>query len=137
MSNGEGDRPDEGQHAPTEDELRAAYEEEIRKVRVEHVLLEQVVTLVNLGMRRTGLAPGTETERDAGQVRLAVESIRALLPLLEQSAPQQIGADPGGPLATAAGVRQDRRGSGCAGSGAARRRGFRGASTRGGVAEGG
>jgi hypothetical protein len=91
MSTGEGNRMGEGQRAPTEEELRAAYEEEIRKVRVEHVLLEQVVTLVNLGMRRTGLAPGTEPERDPEQVRLAVESIRALLPLLEQSAPQQIG----------------------------------------------
>jgi hypothetical protein len=91
MSTGEGNRMGEGQRAPTEEELRTAYEEEIRKVRVEHVLLEQVVTLVNLGMRRTGLAPGTEPERDPEQVRLAVESIRALLPLLEQSAPQQIG----------------------------------------------
>lgn len=74
---------------PTEEELRAAYEEQIRQVRVEHVLLENVVTLANLGMRRTGLAPGTEGERDPEQVRLAIESIRALLPALEQSAPQQ------------------------------------------------
>jgi hypothetical protein len=76
---------------PTEEELRAAYEEELKKIRVEHVLLEQIVTLVNLGMRRTGLAPGTETERDTGQVRLAIESIRALLPLVEQTAPAQVG----------------------------------------------
>ena len=48
----------------SEEELRAAYEAEIKKIRVEQVLLEQVVTLVNLGMRRTGLAPGTEDERD-------------------------------------------------------------------------
>ena len=48
---------------PSEEELRAAYEAEIKKVRVEHVLLEHVVTLVNLGMRRTGMAPGTEDER--------------------------------------------------------------------------
>jgi hypothetical protein len=75
---------------PTEQELRAAYEAEIKKIRVEHVLLEHVVTLVNLGMRRTGLAPGTEAERDPGQVRVAIEAIRAVLPLLEQSAPQQI-----------------------------------------------
>jgi hypothetical protein len=74
---------------PTEEELRAAYEAEIKKIRVEHVLLEQIVTLVNLGMRRTGLAPGTEPERDQGQVQLAIESIRALLPLVEQAAPQQ------------------------------------------------
>jgi hypothetical protein len=77
---------------PSEEELRAAYEEEIKKIRVEQVVLEQVVSLVNLGMRRTGLAPGTEGERDQGQVRLAIEAIRALMPLIEQFAPQQ--ADP-------------------------------------------
>jgi hypothetical protein len=79
----------EGQ--PTEEELRAAYEAEIKKVRIEHVLLEHVVSLINLGMRRTGLAPGTEDERDPAQVRLAIEAIRVTLPLLEQVAPQQVG----------------------------------------------
>src|SRR5438270_13931782 len=77
---------------PTEEELRAAYETEIKKLRVEHVVLENVVTLANLGMRRTGLAPGTEDERDPEQVRMAVESIRALMPVVEQTAPQQAGA---------------------------------------------
>jgi hypothetical protein len=80
-----------GGQPPTEEELRSAYEAEIKKIRVEHMLLEHVVTLVNLGMRRTGMAPGTESERDPGQVRLAIEAIRAVMPLLEQSAPQQIG----------------------------------------------
>jgi hypothetical protein len=79
------------QGQPSEEELRAAYEAEIKKVRVEHVLVEHVVTLVNLGMRRTGLSPGTEDERDIGQVRLAIEAIRAVLPLLEQVAPAQAG----------------------------------------------
>jgi hypothetical protein len=77
---------------PTEAELRAAYEAEIKKIRIEQVLLEQVVYLANLGMRRTGLAPGTEGERDPAQVRLAIEAIRALMPLVEQFAPRQ--ADP-------------------------------------------
>jgi hypothetical protein len=75
---------------PSEEELRAAYEAEIKQIRVEHVLLEHVVTVVNLGMRRTGLAPGTESERDPGQVRMAIEAIRTLLPLLEQALPQQV-----------------------------------------------
>jgi len=79
----------EGQ--PSEEELRAAYEAEIKKIRVEHVLLEQVVSVINLGMRRTGLAPGTEGERDPEQVRLAIETVRALLPLIEQVAPRQVG----------------------------------------------
>jgi hypothetical protein len=77
---------------PTEEELRTAYEAQVKKIRVEHVVLENVVTLANLGMRRTGLAPGTEEERDPEQVRLAIESIRAQLPLIEQVAPQQAGA---------------------------------------------
>jgi hypothetical protein len=76
---------------PTEDELRAAYEAEIKKVRVDHILLDQVVSLINLGMRRTGLSPGTEDERDLDQVHLAIESVRALLPLIEQVAPPQAG----------------------------------------------
>jgi hypothetical protein len=51
-----------------------------------------VVTLANLGMRRTGLAPGTEEERDPEQVRMAIESIRALMPIVEPVAPEQAGA---------------------------------------------
>jgi hypothetical protein len=74
---------------PTEEELRAAYEAEIKKIRVEQILLDQVVSLVNLGMRRTGLSPGTEDERDLGQVRMSIEAVRALLPLIEQAAPPQ------------------------------------------------
>jgi hypothetical protein len=74
---------------PSEDELRAAYEAEIKKIRVEQILLDQVVSLINLGMRRTGLSPGTEDERDLDQVRLSIESVRALLPLIEQAAAPQ------------------------------------------------
>lgn len=83
-----GDIPDPSQLS--EEQLRAAYEQEIKRVRVEHVLLENIVTVVNLGMRRTGLMPGTEDERDLDQVQLAIESVRALMPQLEQIAPQQV-----------------------------------------------
>ena len=77
---------------PTEEELQAAYEAELKRLRVEHVLLDNVAMLANLGMRRTGLAPGTEDERDVAQVRLAIESLRALMPVLEQAAPSQAAA---------------------------------------------
>ena len=76
--------------ALSEEQLRAAYEQEIKRVRVDQVLLENVVTMVNLGMRRTGLVPGTEDERDLAQVQLAIESVRALMPQIEQVAPQQL-----------------------------------------------
>jgi hypothetical protein len=78
---------------PSEEELRAAYEAEIKKIRVEQILLEQLVTLINLGMRRTGLQPGTEDERDPVQVRVAIEGVRALLPLVEDGVgTEQTGA---------------------------------------------
>jgi hypothetical protein len=77
---------------PSEEELRAAYEAELKRLRVEHVLLDNVAALVNLGMRRTGLIAGTEEERDPSQVRLAIEGVRALMPVLEQVAPTQVGA---------------------------------------------
>ena len=85
------DPSSEASREPTEEELRSAYEEQVKRIRVEHIVLEHVVTLINLGMRRSGLTPGTEDERDPEQVRLAIESVRALLPLLEQAAPQQTG----------------------------------------------
>ncbi len=83
-----GDIPN-GPEQLSEEQLRAAYEQEIKRVRVDQVLLENVVTVINLGMRRTGLMPGTEDERDLGQVQLAIESVRALMPQLEQVAPEQ------------------------------------------------
>ncbi|HLY51081.1 MAG TPA: hypothetical protein VKR21_17955 [Solirubrobacteraceae bacterium] len=92
MSASEPQDPIQEAREPTEEELRAAYEAQVKKLRVEHVVLENVVTLANLGMRRTGLAPGTEDERDLGQVRMAIESIRVLLPMVEEAAPQQVGA---------------------------------------------
>jgi|SRR5947209_16403475 len=82
---------DPGGRAPTEEELRAAYDAQLSKLRVEHIVLDNVVMLINLGMRRTGLAPGTESERDPAQVRLAIESVRALLPQIEAIAPDEIG----------------------------------------------
>ena len=69
--------------APTEEELRAAYEAELKRLRVDDIIVQTLVSLVNLGGRRAGLVPGAEDERDLGQVRLAIEGVRALLPLVE------------------------------------------------------
>jgi hypothetical protein len=72
-----------GGRPPTEEELRAAYEEQIKKLRVEDVVLQTVVSLLNLGARKAGLAPGTDDERDPAQLRIAIEAVRGLLPLVE------------------------------------------------------
>jgi len=68
---------------PTEEEMRAAYEAQLKQLRVEDVVVETVVSLLNLGGRKAGLVPGTEDEADADQVGIAIEGVRALLPLVE------------------------------------------------------
>jgi hypothetical protein len=74
---------------PTEEELRAAYEQELKRLRVEDVVVQTLVSLVNLGGRKAGLAPGTEDERDPEQLQMAIDAALALLPLVER----QLGPD--------------------------------------------
>jgi hypothetical protein len=73
----------------SEEELRAAYEQQLKQLRVEDVLVQTVVSLLNLGGRKAGLAAGTEDERDPEQLRQAIEGVRVLLPLVEEP----LGAD--------------------------------------------
>lgn len=75
----------EQERQPTEEELRAAYEAELKKVRVEDVVVQTVISLINLGARKAGLAPGTEDERDPEQVHQAIEAVRALWPQVESA----------------------------------------------------
>jgi hypothetical protein len=74
---------------PTEEEIRAALEEEMRRVTVDQVLLQTVVSLINLAGRRLGLAPGAEGDKDLDQVRTAIDAVRALLPLIEAKVGEQ------------------------------------------------
>lgn len=78
----QGGMPGEGR-PPTEEELRAAYEAEIKRLRVEDVIVQTVVSLINLGARKAGIAPGTEDEADPEQLRQAVDAARALMPFVE------------------------------------------------------
>jgi hypothetical protein len=77
----------------TEEEL-AAIEAEMQKVKVDDVLLQTIVSLLNLGARKAGLGgpPGEKTpEPDLEQVRQAVDGARALLPLVEPRHGEQLG----------------------------------------------
>lgn len=69
----------------SEEELRAAYEEQLKHLRVEDVLVQTIVSLLNLGGRRAGLAAGLEAEKDLEQVRLAIEGVRGLMPLVQDA----------------------------------------------------
>ena len=72
----------------SDEELRAI-EAEMQKITVDDVLLQTIVTLLNVGARKAGLASPppaegeTPPEPDLEQVRQAVDGARALLPLVE------------------------------------------------------
>lgn len=71
----------------SEDEARRAEEaaaEYMRRVSIADLVVSTVQTLLELGYRRTGVAPGTEGERDLEQARLAIEAVRALVPVAEE-----------------------------------------------------
>jgi hypothetical protein len=76
--------PTEGQ--PTEDEMRAQLEEEIRKVRVEDVVLQSVVSILNLSARRIA----KDDERDLAQAKVGIEAGRALVDLVNPEAQPQL-----------------------------------------------
>jgi hypothetical protein len=75
----------------------AAIEAEMQKITVDDVLLQTIVTLLNVGARKAGLGSpppaegATAPEPDLEQVRQAVEGARALLPLVEERHSQQLG----------------------------------------------
>jgi hypothetical protein len=76
----------------SEEELRAL-EAEMDRLTVDDVLLQTVVTLINLGARKAGLAapPGEqEPKRDLDQVKQAIDAARALLPQLEPRHAEQL-----------------------------------------------
>jgi hypothetical protein len=71
---------------PSEEELRRRIEEGLRKVRMQDVLLESVVTIINLTARRIGKAD----ERDLDQARLGIDAVRAVVDLLEPEPQTQV-----------------------------------------------
>lgn len=80
----EGTQPDQ----PTEEELRAHLEEQLRQVRVEDLLIESAASIVNLTVRRIA----KPDEQDLEQARVGIEAVRALVDLVEGEVAGQIRA---------------------------------------------
>jgi hypothetical protein len=82
----EGSDPSVDEASVDEAELRRRIEEGLREVRMQDVLLESVVTFINLTARRIG----KEDERDLEQARIGIEAVRSLLELLEDEPQTQV-----------------------------------------------
>jgi hypothetical protein len=76
------------QAQPSEEQLREQLEAELKKVKVSDVLVQTMFTLSSLGYRSLG-----EEDRDLDQARLAIESLRALVPVVKSAVPDQLTRD--------------------------------------------
>ena len=76
----------------SEEQLRQI-EAEMERITVDDVLLQTLVTLLNLAARKAGLAspPGEGPPPDLEQMRQAIDGARAILPLVEQRHADQLG----------------------------------------------
>jgi hypothetical protein len=75
-----------GEPPPSEEELRRRLEDELRKLRVQDVLLQSVVSLINLTSRRIA----KEDEQDLEQARIGIDAVRALTDFLDPEAANQV-----------------------------------------------
>jgi hypothetical protein len=75
-----------GGSEPSQEELRARLEDQIRRLKVEDLLVESTVSVLNLTARRIA----KEDERDLEQARIGIEAVRAWVELLPEEAAGQI-----------------------------------------------
>jgi hypothetical protein len=76
----------EGEPVAEDERIRAELEEEIRKVRIEDLLLQSMVSVLNLSARRIA----KEDERDLPQAKVGIDACRAIVDLLPEEAQGQV-----------------------------------------------
>jgi hypothetical protein len=79
------DQPPSGE---SEEELLKQVEDELRKLKVSDLLVQMLYTVSSLGYRKL-----SAEDRDLDQAKLAIESLRALLPVLEGAVPEDVLRD--------------------------------------------
>jgi hypothetical protein len=77
-----------GGATPNDEELLQQVEEELRKLKVSDLLVQTLYTVSSLGYRK--LSP---EDRDLDQAKLAIEALRALLPVLEGAVAEDVVRD--------------------------------------------
>ena len=73
-----------------QEQLARELVEELRKLRVEDVLVNTLVHVSTIGYRRLGLTEDSVDERDLDQSRLAIQTMQALVPVLEGFLPEDV-----------------------------------------------
>ena len=75
------------EHGASEEELLEQLEAELKKLKVSDVLVQTVFTVSSLGYRSLG-----EESRDLDQAQLAIDALRALVPVLKGAVADEVTA---------------------------------------------
>jgi hypothetical protein len=73
---------------PTDEELLKQVEDELKKLKVSDLLVQMLYTVSSLGYRKL-----SEDDRDLDQAKLAIETLKALLPVLEGAVGEDVLRD--------------------------------------------
>ncbi len=79
---------EEQPNTEVDEEVLRKVEEQLRELKVSDVLIQTVYTVSSLGWHKL-----SSTDRDLEQARLAIESLRAVLPLLADAMPAEAKRD--------------------------------------------
>lgn len=74
------------QLTPEQEQMLAQMEEEMRRVRVQDLIAQSVVSILNLSARRIA----KEDERDLEQARVGIDAVRALTDLLDPEQQREV-----------------------------------------------
>ena len=81
-----GGEPDAEQLSPEQEQMLRQMEEEMSRVRVQDLVAQSVVSILNLSYRRIA----KEDERDLEQARVGIEAIRGMVDVLDPESQREI-----------------------------------------------
>ena len=73
---------------PSDEELLQQVEDELKKLKVSDLLVQMLYTVSSLGYRKL-----SEQDRDVDQAKLAIETLQAVLPVLEGTVGEDVLRD--------------------------------------------
>jgi len=78
----------EPERQPSDQELAEQFREELKRIKVVDLLVQTLYTVSSLGYHKLGA-----DTRDLPQARLAIEALRAILPVVRDEAPAEVVRD--------------------------------------------
>jgi hypothetical protein len=73
---------------PTDEQLMQEFQEELKRLKVEDLLVQTLYTVSSLGYHKLG-----SENRDLEQARLAIDALQALLPVVKDEVQEEVARD--------------------------------------------